>query len=316
MRQIFAEALGREVSALGFGCASLGSRVSAAEGLNALARAYDQGVTWFDVAPPYGDGAAEALLGQFVAGKRDRVAICTKVGIEPPRLSLKARLLKPAMRAALKLAPQLREAVAHRRPRSIRQPIDAQSIEASVTRSLKKLGVDHVDVLALHDPALDDVRREDVRDALQTMVKKGYARIVGIAGDRSIAEQGLGAFPLYRFIQHADSPLAPPLAAHRGLRVSHSIFGVGGALSRLSQVVATDDGLRTRLAELGFTGPSSEIAAAALMDFAFSKNENGVVLASMFRPEHALFNIDRANRAPNPGLVDLLQGYDWSTRRP
>ncbi|MGH1559637.1 aldo/keto reductase [Caulobacter segnis] len=55
------------------------------------------------------------------------------------------------MRTALKVAPQLREAVARRRPASIRAPIDANSIEASVTRSLKNLGVEYVDVLALHE---------------------------------------------------------------------------------------------------------------------------------------------------------------------
>jgi aryl-alcohol dehydrogenase-like predicted oxidoreductase len=314
MRQVFAEALGREVSALGFGCASLGSRVSAAEGLSALARAYDHGVTWFDVAPPYGDGAAETLLGQFVKGKRDQIAICTKVGIEAPQLSMKAKLLKPVMRTALKLAPQLREAVARRRPASVRAPIDAKSIEASVTRSLKNLGVDYVDVLALHEPALDDVQREDVRGALQAMVDKGYARIIGIAGDRPAAEQGVAAFPLYRMVQHADGPFEPPLTSHGALRVTHSVFGVGGALSKLTQAVATDEGLRVKLAEFGFTGSSSEIAATALMDFALSNNTSGVVLASMFRPEHLAFNIDRANRSPNPELVGLLQSYDWTAR--
>lgn len=314
MRQVFAEPLGREVSAIGFGCASLGSRVSAAEGLAALARAYDQGVTWFDVAPPYGDGAAEALLGQFLKGKRDQVAICTKVGIEPPQLSMKARLLKPVMRTALKVAPQLREAIARRRPASFRAPIDAKSIEASVTRSLKNLGVDYVDVLALHEPALDDVQREDVRGALQAMVDKGYARIIGIAGDRPVAEQGIAAFPLYSMVQHADGPFEPPLTPHKALRVTHSVFGVGGALSKLTQAVIADEALRTKLADQGFNGSASEVAAAALMDFALSNNTSGVVLASMFRPEHLAFNIDRANRSPNLELVSLLQGYDWTAR--
>jgi hypothetical protein len=314
MRQVFAEPLGREVSAIGFGCASLGSRVSAAEGLDALARAYDQGVSWFDVAPPYGDGAAEALLGQFLKGKRDQVAICTKVGIEPPQLSMKARLLKPVMRTALKAVPQLREAIARRRPASVRAPIDAKSIEASVTRSLKNLGVDYVDVLALHEPALDDVQREDVRGALQAMVDKGYARIIGIAGDRPIAEQGITAFPLYRMVQHADGPFEPSLTPHKALRVTHSVFGVGGALSKLTQAVIADEALRAKLADLGFTGSSNEIAAAALIDFALSNNTSGVVLASMFRAEHLAFNIDRANRSPNPELVSLLHGYDWTAR--
>jgi hypothetical protein len=314
MRHVFAEPLGREASVIGFGCASLGSRISAGEGLSALARAYDQGVTWFDVAPPYGDGAAEALLGQFLKGKREQVAICTKVGIEPPQLSAKGRLLKPVMRTALKLAPQLREAIARRRPASVRAPIDAKSIEASVTRSLKNLGVDYVDVLALHEPSLEDVRREDVRAALQSVLDKGYARIIGIAGDRSVAEQGLAEFPMYGMAQHADGPFHAPLPNHGGLRITHSVFGVGGALSKLAQAVSTDASLRAKLLEMGFGGRPQEIAAAALMDFALSNNTGGIVLASMFRAEHLAFNRGRANRPPNPELVSLLQGYDWTQR--
>ena len=56
MRMVRVPRLDRDVSAIGFGCASLGSRISAADGRRAIARALDLGLTWFDVAPPYGDG--------------------------------------------------------------------------------------------------------------------------------------------------------------------------------------------------------------------------------------------------------------------
>ena len=58
--------------AIGMGCASLGSRVGRREGLRALARAYDAGITWFDVAPSYGDAEAETILGEFVQGRPPR----------------------------------------------------------------------------------------------------------------------------------------------------------------------------------------------------------------------------------------------------
>ena len=77
-------------SAIGMGCASLGSRVGRREGLKALARAYDAGITWFDVAPSYGDAEAETILGEFVQGRRDKIRICTKVGIRPPRTTCDA----------------------------------------------------------------------------------------------------------------------------------------------------------------------------------------------------------------------------------
>lgn len=309
MRQVYATALDRQVSVLGFGCASLGSRVSAAEGLRALARAYDQGVTWFDVAPPYGDGKAEAVLGQFLKGKRDQVAVCTKVGISAPSLSLAARLAKPVLRTALQVLPQLRERVARHRPTATRTPINAAEIEASVTASLKRLNVDHVDVLALHEPSVDDVLNDEVRAALGMIVEKGYARTIGIAGERAIAEQGIKADPLYRMTQYADGPFEAHLAKQQALRVTHSVFGVGGALSKLSSALANNPVLLGKLQDLGLSGTSSDIAAGALMDYALSNNRDGVVLTSMFRPEHLAFNGAHADRAPNENLVELLRGH-------
>jgi aryl-alcohol dehydrogenase-like predicted oxidoreductase len=100
MRTVFVPSLQREVSALGFGCAPLGSHVSEAQGLKALQAAYDRGVTWYDTAPPYGDGEAEGILGRFLAGRRDKVVICTKFGIPRPVLSPLMRFVRPVIRAA------------------------------------------------------------------------------------------------------------------------------------------------------------------------------------------------------------------------
>lgn len=309
MRQVFAAALDRQVSVVGFGCASLGSRVPASEGRRALDNAYDQGVTWFDVAPPYGDGKAEALLGQFLKGKRDQVVVCTKVGIAPPNVSLTARLAKPVLRTALKVVPQLRERIARHRPASTRAPINGAEIEASVIASLKRLNTDYVDVLALHDPSAEDALNEEVLAALGKIVEKGYARIIGIAGERAVAERSLNAHPLYRMTQYADGPFEAPFTKQQALRVTHSVFGVGGALAKLSSALAHDPALLGRLQELGLSGSSSGIAASALMDYALSNNRDGVVLTSMFRPAHLAFNVAHADQPPSETLVALLRGY-------
>ena len=59
----------------------------------AVARALERGVTFFDTAPAYGNGASEALLGRVLRPERDRVAIATKVGPrDEPRASLEASL--------------------------------------------------------------------------------------------------------------------------------------------------------------------------------------------------------------------------------
>jgi D-threo-aldose 1-dehydrogenase len=76
---------GTELTALGFGCASLGglySPVDAATCIDTLEAAWQAGIRYFDVAPMYGLGRAEHMLGYFLreqAGDPD-TAISTKVG--------------------------------------------------------------------------------------------------------------------------------------------------------------------------------------------------------------------------------------------
>src|SRR5260221_4138096 len=98
MRTIHVPSLDRAVSSLGFGCASLGSRVSPGRGRTALEQAFDAGVTWYDVAPSYGAGHAETILGEFAAGRRAVLAIATKVGILPPAPSFVPEIVKPLLR--------------------------------------------------------------------------------------------------------------------------------------------------------------------------------------------------------------------------
>jgi aryl-alcohol dehydrogenase-like predicted oxidoreductase len=173
MRMVRARSLDRNVSVLGFGCASLGSRISAATGRRALDKAFDLGVSWFDVAPPYGDGQAEFLLGQFLKGRRDKVVVCTKCGISLPRVSLPRRLLRPIARNIVAALPRLREMVKQRRPAEGRTPLDPFQIEASLVASLRRLRTDHVDVLALHEPTEEEAADGRSFEELETLVRRG-----------------------------------------------------------------------------------------------------------------------------------------------
>jgi len=87
---------------LGFGAWAVGGTewgVAAAERdrLAAVRRALELGITCFDTAPSYGDGASERLLGQALKSHRDHVAIATKVGPrDDPRRSLEGSLRRLA----------------------------------------------------------------------------------------------------------------------------------------------------------------------------------------------------------------------------
>lgn len=75
---------GPQVSRLGIGCMGMSEfygRTDTSEAQRMLAQAFDRGVTLFDTADLYGNGHNETLLGEFIAGRRDRVTIETKFGI-------------------------------------------------------------------------------------------------------------------------------------------------------------------------------------------------------------------------------------------
>ncbi len=150
---------GHYSSQIGFGCAPILGSVDRARSLRGLEVAYEAGITHFDVAPSYGYGEAEGFLGDFLTGgKRQRVVIATKHGIEA---NAKAKLLKPLKgiaRATLKLLKGSRPASAGSGGQAIARamlnhvPITADSLEKSVHRSLKRLRTDYLDIVLLHEP--------------------------------------------------------------------------------------------------------------------------------------------------------------------
>ncbi|MDP1737485.1 MAG: aldo/keto reductase [Caulobacter sp.] len=259
MRQRFPEA-----TRLGFGCASLGSRVSERAGLRAMAEAFEHGVSWFDLAPSYGDGEAETIFAGFAAGKRDRIQICTKCGIGRARISGLAGRIRPLVRLALRVAPGVRGLVAARRPPTRAQQLSANLIETSIEDSLRRLRVEQVDVYALHDPDPEDLRREEVMSALARVRDSGKARAIGIAGSRDAVLAAFRAGLPVGHIQVADESdvmeltRAAPLALAPPLLVTHSVFR------------RTDE-------------PSS---AAEKLTGALTRNPDGVVLVSMFNKGH------------------------------
>jgi aryl-alcohol dehydrogenase-like predicted oxidoreductase len=308
MRTIPVPRLNREVPVLGFGCASLGSRISAADGGRAIAHAIDLGLSWFDIAPPYGDGHAEGLLGRALRGNRAKVVICTKFGIAPPQVPLAARLVRPLARKIVSAFPQLRAAAARGRPVGTRLPIDPKAIEASVTRSLRQLCTDYIDVLAVHEPSLDDAANSEIFDVLHGLVERGLVRTISVAGTvESIETVARNRQPV-EIAQFPDSPFSNAAAdlraafpTQRPMFVTHGVFGSSVA-QRLAQVNAAQRARLNAVAERhGF-----ELAAwpyDLLLRFAFSNNPDGVVIMSMFDPKHIEANVATAHLPAASGLA-------------
>jgi aryl-alcohol dehydrogenase-like predicted oxidoreductase len=142
------------VGAQGLGCMGMsqayGVRDNDEESIATVHRALDLGVTLLDTANVYGAGANEELVGRAIAGRRDQVVLATKFGIvwgEGGSMGARG---------------------------------DAAYVAQSCDESLKRLGVDHIDLYYQHrvDP---NVPVEETWGALSELVTAGKVRYLGIS---------------------------------------------------------------------------------------------------------------------------------------
>ncbi len=297
-----------EASCLGFGCASLGSRISPRSARAALEHAFDAGVTWYDVAPAYGAGTAETVLGEFVKGKADQVFVCTKVGLIAPNDTPAKRVARALIRPLAAAAKPVRDAIRSSGVTANRTvPLTPELVRVSLENSLRRLGIEQVALYALHNARPADMAREDIRRALEDLLAAGKTRAVGVTGADAAAatlkscsgevmehaqhaESVLDREGPYRVIQLAqpvsDSPEAALIscAARKGMGcVTHSVFG---ALGQLRSRLLADPALAGRMTEAGFAD-----AGSLLMARARAVNPHGVVLSSMASNDHLQANL-------------------------
>ncbi|MEU3409601.1 aldo/keto reductase [Streptomyces sp. NPDC006670] len=141
------------VSAQGLGCMGMSHGYGDSDDAQSIAtinRALDLGVTLLDTADFYGVGHNEELIGRAVAGRRDEAVIATKFGF----------------------ANQLGE------PTVIRG--DAAYVRQACEASLRRLGVDHIDLYYQHrvDP---QVPIEETVGAMAELVQAGKVRHLGLS---------------------------------------------------------------------------------------------------------------------------------------
>ncbi|MGW5388142.1 aldo/keto reductase [Nocardia sp. NPDC003963] len=175
---------GLVVPALSFGAGTFGGRgelfgawgdTDADQARRLVDISLDAGVTMFDTADVYSDGASEEVLGAAIRGRRDRLLLSTKAG--------------------LPTGPG---------------PYDAGTgrnrLVAAVEASLTRLGVEHIDLFQLH---AFDARTpvEEVLHALDDLVRAGKIRYIGASN--------FAGWQLMKSLAAADRHGLPRYIAHQ-----------------------------------------------------------------------------------------------------
>ncbi len=146
---------GLQVSAIGYGCMGLSQSYlpvpTRQEGVALIRAAVERGITFFDTAEVYGPFANEEIVGEALAPVRDTVVIATKFGFA---------FDDDGVQTGLSSRPE--------------------HVKAAVEGSLRRLRVDHIDLLYQHrvDPA---VPIEETAGAVRELIEGGKVNHFGLS---------------------------------------------------------------------------------------------------------------------------------------
>ncbi len=272
---------------LGFGCGSLMRVRSGAARQRLLAEAFDAGIRHFDVARMYGLGAAERELAPLARGRRDRIVIATKFGIDVGPLGHRLRHVQGLLRPLIKAFPVLRR-LARRRSEQIYQPrrVDAVKAGDSLETSLRELGTDYVDLFLIHEPGARSLPSE-LLAFLEAARAAGKIRAYGVAGQ---VEQALDvrrrAPALARILQIPNDAVRRQIERVGRHPVAVTFSPLSGALAVIHDHFRADPGARRRWCQaLGLDLSAGDTLPSLLLRYCLRANPSGVVLYSTTRPE-------------------------------
>ena len=179
------------------------------DSIETVHRALDLGINWIDTAPYYGRGHSEEIIGNAIAGRRDKVILATKCGMVWNAASGK-----------------------------FDKCLMADSVRREVEISLRRLNTDFIDLYQIHMPAETDEETTEGWNTIADLIREGKVRWGGVS-NLSVAQhkrmQALhpiaSSQPSYNMVMRADEFGLFPYCAANGIGVIVARPVLGGLLT-------------------------------------------------------------------------------------
>ncbi len=160
---------GLEVTTVGFGAWAIGGLMwggcHESDAIAAIHASLDAGVNWIDTAPAYGCGRSEEIVGRALRGRRGRALVATKCGLRWDRSDGEVRFdVADPDGGRVRIHYNLR-------PESLREECEA---------SLRRLGVDAIDLYQIHWP-YPPHPLDEAFEALLRLRDEGKLRHLGVS---------------------------------------------------------------------------------------------------------------------------------------
>lgn len=172
---------GLSVTDMGLGGSPLGNRASPISEQQADAiveRAWDAGIRYFDTAPLYGHGLAEARLGHSLRWKpRDEFVISSKVG----------RLLKPTARQSIDFGPW-----SDGLPFTCHFDYTYDGTMRSIEDSLQRLALERIDIVFIHDIDVFTHGADQQKLVFKQAMAGAYEALLKLRDEGVVAAIGVG----------------------------------------------------------------------------------------------------------------------------
>lgn len=285
-----------KVSSIGLGCVTFGREIDEETSFTVMDHALGRGINLFDTAEAYGGGASETVVGKWLKSSGKRDQVV--VGTK------------------------------------VSGHLTAERILTSAEASLRRLNIDTIDLFQLHrfDPT---VPLEEMLEALNQLVEKGYARYIGCSNfaawqvAKSLWKQDVNRWarlesvqPMYNLVDRSIERELIPLCADQQIGIiSYSPLGAGFLTGKYRRDAEVPKGTRFdvipghqplyftetgwRIVE-GLRAKSEEIGAGMIhLALAWAIGQPGIT--SVLVGTRGIEQVDQAFQAEEMGLTDDIR---------